>query len=308
MPEIRGDRAGSKGDGVSEHGSAQATAVPLWAGLSAEAHEHQYNPQRSVPDFKAFQARREGPNAAARARLRCLADIPYGEHPLRRLDIYPAAATRAPVHLFFHGGYWRAQDKQNFAFVAAPLVDAGITAVIVNYELCPGSTLDGVVDSALAAFAWTARNIARHGGDPDRVSLSGHSAGAHLGAAILATDWTAHGLAPDVVKGATLISGIFDPAPAARTTVDAEIRLTPELIARHDYERRPPAGRCPVAVIAGGREPWHWIDQSFRYAHHLHRHGLDPAVAVSPGFHHFDIMDQYRQPGSDVLRAVLARR
>jgi arylformamidase len=278
----------------------------IWDGLSAADHEHQYNPQNSVPDFKLFQARREGPNAAARASLHCVADQGYGPHRLHKVDVYRAPQDRAPVHVFFHGGYWRAQDKQNFAFVAAPLVARGVCAVIANYALCPEVTLDGVVDSAIGALDWTARNIAGLGGDPGRITVSGHSAGAHLGAALLATDWTARGLPADLVKGAVLISGIYDPAPAARTSVDAEIRLTPELIARHDYERVPPRTRCPTWIVAGGREPWHWIDQSFRYAHHLRRHGGDPGVVVSPGFHHFDIMDQYRDPDSDVTRALRA--
>src|SRR5436853_418020 len=126
------------------------------------------------------------------------------------------------------------------------------------------------IASALACLAWTGRSIAAYGGDPSRITLSGHSAGAHLGAACLATDWTAHGLPADLIKGAVLISGIYDPAPAKSTTVDAEIRLTPEIIARQNYEQHPPRARCPVWVIAGANEPWHWIDQTYRYAHHLH--------------------------------------
>jgi hypothetical protein len=151
----------------------------LWDSLDAREHEYQYNPQISVPDFKSFQARREQPNASARARLRCAADIAYGSHPLHGVDVYPAANAGAPVHMFFHGGYWRMQDKRNFAFIAGALVDAGICAVIVNYALCPDVTLDGVVGSALLATEWTVRNIAAYGGDPARVTLSGHSAGAH---------------------------------------------------------------------------------------------------------------------------------
>jgi arylformamidase len=103
-----------------------------------------------------------------------------------------------------------------------------------------------------------------------------------------------------------LISGVYDPAPAKLTTVDAEIRLTPEIIARQNYEQHPPRTRCPVWVMAGGDEPWHWIDQSFRYAHHLHRHGLAPGVVVSPGHHHFDIISQYATADSDVMRCVLS--
>lgn len=281
------------------------TRARLWDGLDAREHEYQYNPQLSVPDFKSSQARREAPNAAARARLRCVADIAYGPHDLHRVDVYPAGPG-APVHMFFHGGYWRMQDKRNFAFIAGALVDAGICAVIVNYALCPGVTLDGVVESAIGATDWTLRNIGAHGGDPRRVTLSGHSAGAHLGAAVLATDWAARGLPADCVKGAVLISGIYDPAPARLTSVDADIRLDDALIARHDYERLAPRILCPTWIVAGGREPWHWIDQSFRYAHHLRRHGGDPGVVVSPGCHHFNIIDQYLDPDSDITRAIRA--
>src|SRR3954471_13579951 len=164
---------------------------PLWASLSLEEHEFQYNPQRAVPNFADHQAERAPANAAARATLKCHRDVAYGDHPLRRLDVYPAAdgLGSAPVHVFFHGGYWRAQDKENFAFVAKGLVSRGITTVIANYELCPASTLDGVVDSALAAIEWVCRHIAEYGGVPKRVSFSGHSAGAHLCAEALATDW-----------------------------------------------------------------------------------------------------------------------
>ena len=178
--------------------------------------------------------------------------------------------------------------------------------MIANYDLCPAVTLDQTVASALAGLAWTGRSIAAYGGDPSRITLSGHSAGAHLGAACLATDWTAHGLPADLVKGAVLTSGIYDPAPAKLTTVDAEIRLTPEIIARQNYEHHPPRTRCPVWVIAGADEPWHWIDQSYRYAHHLHRHGVAPGVIVSPGYHHFNIMNQYAASDSDVMRCVLS--
>ncbi len=281
--------------------------APLWDGLSADEHELQYNPQRAVPHFKDYQAQREAANVRARETLECRRGIAYGRGELQDLDFYPVpGATAAPVHIFIHGGYWRGQDKANFAFVAEHLVANGIAAAIINYPLCPAVTLDGVVASALDAVAWTARNAGQHGGDPARITLSGHSAGAHLGAAALATDWTLRDLPADLVTGAVLVSGIYDPHPAMATTVNADIRLTPELAQRHDYERLPPRVRCPVRVIAGGREPWHWIDQSYRYAHHLHRHGRDPGVQVSPGFHHFDIMNQYQDPASDVMRAILS--
>jgi arylformamidase len=285
----------------------QDARPPLWTSLSEEEHEFQYNPQRAFPNFADYQAQRAPANAAARANLTSHLDIPYGDHPLRRVDVYPAAASadRAPVHVFFHGGYWRAQDKENFAFVAKALVARGVTTVVANYELCPASTLDGVVDSALAAVAWTCRAIAEFGADPTRITLSGHSAGAHLCAEVLAADWRSRGVDPACFRGAVLISGIFDPEPAIRTTVNAQLNLDPEIASRHNLEVRPPLVDCPAWILAGGREPWLWIDQSYRYAHHLHRHGRDPEVHVLPGWNHFDIVAQYMDEGSPILRAAL---
>jgi arylformamidase len=283
-------------------------AAPLWDSLSPEEHEFQYNPQCAFPNFAEYRKLREPANEAARRTLRHQADVPYGDHPLRKLDIYPAEAPGGvlpPVHVFFHGGYWRAQDKAAFAFIAAPLVAKGVTCVVANYELCPDSTLDEVADSALAAVEWVSRNVGSHGGDPARVSLSGHSAGAHLCAEAVAADWRARGLDPSFLRGATMISGIFDPAPAMRTTVNAQLRLTAEIAGRRNVERRSPVVDCPVAIFAGGLEPWQWIDQSFRYAHHLRRHGRDPEVHVLPGYNHFDIVQEYLEPGSPILRAVL---
>jgi arylformamidase len=280
---------------------------PLWASLTPEEHEFQYTPQRAFPNFADHQAERAPANAAARTNLKSHRDVAYGDHPLRRVDIYPAAdaARPAPVHVFFHGGYWRAQDKENFAFVARELVTQGITTVIANYELCPASTLDGVVDSALAAIEWTCRSIADYGGDPQCISLSGHSAGAHLCAEALATNWRARGIDSVSFRGAVLISGIFDPEPTIRTTVNAQLNLDRDIAARHNVEVRPPLVDCPVWIFAGGREPWHWLDQSYRYAHHLHRHGRDPEVHVLPGWNHFDIIAQYMDEASPILRATL---
>jgi arylformamidase len=282
-------------------------ARAVWMDLPREEHEFQFNPQRAFPNFNDAQEKRTAANAKARSSLAPHLDLPYGEHKLRRLDIFTAmsAEKASPVHVFVHGGYWRAQDKENFAFVATELAPRGITTVVINYELCPSSTLDLVADSALAAIEWVNRHVAEYGGDPRRISLLGHSAGAHLCAVGLAADWRARGIDPSFIRGTVLVSGIFDPAPVMNTTVNADLHLTPEIVARHDVERRVITVDCPVSILAGGLEPWMWIDQSFRYSHHLRRQGRDPEVLVQPGYTHFDIIDQYLDAESPLLRAVL---
>ncbi|MBB4053958.1 arylformamidase [Devosia subaequoris] len=288
-------------------------AARIWEGLSQEEHERQYNPQKACPNFDEYRALREPANEQALKELMLHADIAYGDHKLRTLDIYPALGEGArPVHIYLHGGYWRAQDKVNYAFIAGMLVQHGITTVVMNYELCPNSSLDEVADSALAGVEWVCRNIAGHGGDEKMISLSGHSAGAHLVAEVLATDWKARGIDPSCFVGAVAVSGIFDPAPAALTTVNTQLNLTPETIANRNVETRTPLVKCPVAVMVGGDEPWQWIDQSFRYSHHLHRHGNQPEVQVLPNYNHFNILLPFMQPesaiGSAMLRLARPRR
>jgi arylformamidase len=166
-------------------------------------------------------------------------------------------------------------------------------------------TLDGTVESALRAITWTWRHAREYGGDPERLTLSGHSAGAHLCAMALAHDWPSAGLQADVIKGAVPISGIFDPEPAMHTTVNAEIGLTEEIARRNNALRLPPKVRCPVELFVGGDEPTEWIRQSELYAEHLRQHGLAPELAVVPGVHHFDILDQYVDAASPIVRAIV---
>ncbi|PSM18455.1 esterase [Nitratireductor sp. StC3] len=274
-----------------------------WRALDAAELEYQFNPQKSVADFSRFQVHRSAISKVCRQVMTAHLDIAYGDGALNGVDIFPAG-DNAPVHMFFHGGYWRTQDKANFAFIARDLVQRGVTLVIVNYDLCPTVSLDRVSGSALEAIAWCYRNIASYGGDPERISISGNSAGAHLCSMAVATDWPARGLPADIVKGAVMISGIFDPFPASLISVRSELKLRDDIIARNNTEALPPRVDCRCFIFAGGLEPWAWIDQSFRYSAHLRRHGYDPDVQVLPGYHHFNIMDQYLEPASPIARAV----
>lgn len=272
----------------------------------AEIEMH-FNPRAAVPDSERYGEARAALNRAALAWPGRIADLAYGDGALEDLDIYPPGDGEGapPVHVFIHGGFWRSRTKEDFAYLGAALAGQGILTVVINYPLCPAVDLDAVVAGAKAAFEWVCRNVAAQGGDPDHITLSGHSAGAHLGAAIIAEDWPARGLSREPLAGAVLISGIYDPAPARLTTVNAEIGLTDALIRRHNYLARPPRLNCPVSVIAGGGEPAGWIAQSEAYAAHLRRAGRDVRTLVSGTDNHFELQDQYLDPGSDIMRAVL---
>ncbi|MBI4886709.1 MAG: alpha/beta hydrolase [Acidobacteria bacterium] len=129
-----------------------------------------------------------------------------------RLDLYiPQGASSAPVILSLHGGALEAGDRRDEGFVGHRFAAAGYVTAVASYRLSPQVSHPAHIQDAAAAFAWVKRNIRQHGGDPDRIIVIGHSAGAYL-AMLLATDprWlAAHQLSPRDIKGVAPVSGFF---------------------------------------------------------------------------------------------------
>ena len=275
-----------------------------YAALSDAEINRQFMPRLAVPDHEVWLAGDAELSEAARRALPGRLDIPYGDTPLQRLDIFPAARAPAPTVVFFHGGYWRALDKSTYSFVAQSLAPAGIATVLVNYDLCPAVTLDEVVRQAIAAVAWVYRNGAAHGCDPQRLYVAGNSAGAHLAAMALAQEWRAQGLPADLVKGACCITGIYDIAPVLRIDANAEIRLRPEMVARNSPLSLPLPARPPVIVAVGADETPLWIKQSTDYAAKLRAAGVASELMIVPGTHHFSVPRSLADPEGVLPRAI----
>ena len=157
-----------------------------------EQIDAQYDTAIPVADRAAEMRHYQERSAHARATLPCRLGVPYGPTRAETLDIFPADspdAAGAPVFVFIHGGYWRALSAADFSCVALGLAQRGITVVVPDYALCPAVTVDEIVRQMHAACAWVLRHIAEHGGDPQRVALGGSSAGGHLAAMCLQTEW-----------------------------------------------------------------------------------------------------------------------
>lgn len=151
-------------------------------------------------------------------------DEAYGEGPRRRLDVFSPGATNAPVIVFFYGGGWNAGKKSDYGFAADALASCGFVTVLPDYRLVPEVRFPGFLEDAAAAVRWTHDNAARFGGDPDRIVLAGHSAGAYI-AAMLALDqrYLARAGAPiSAIKGMAGISGPYDFYPFdVKASIDA---------------------------------------------------------------------------------------
>lgn len=154
--------------------------------------------------------------------LRASAAVPYGPHARHKLDIYtPAKAPAgAPVVVFFMGGNWVAGERDDFAFVGRALASRGYVVVIPDYRLYPEVRYPDFIDDAAQAVAWTAREIAAFGGDPKRLYLMGHSAGAY-NAAMVALDpsyLARHGMQAAGVRGWIGMAGPYNFLPVENPT------------------------------------------------------------------------------------------
>jgi arylformamidase len=180
-----------------------------------------YNNRALVPEFASHLARWQRESATARATIKSFLDMPYGNCPNESLNIFiPSMRVKnASVMVFIHGGYWRSLDKSDHSFVAPPFVAQGAVVVVSDYALCPEvSVLDIALQSA-NALAWVASNIKKFCGNPDRITVVGHSAGGHLAAMLLSCNWKQLGadLPSRLVHKAVSISGLFDLAPLKNT-------------------------------------------------------------------------------------------
>jgi len=160
-------------------------------------------------------------------------DIAFGDKPRQKLDIYVPknVAPNAPVIVFFYGGAWQEGDKKDFLFVAQALAGTGAIVVMPNYRVYPEVTYPGFLEDGAAATAWTVHNIARYGGDPKNIFLSGHSSGAYIAIMlVLDRDYLAKAGVGDVkLAGGMGISGPYDFLPITRKDIKPIFEVVPDM-------------------------------------------------------------------------------
>lgn len=268
------------------------------------ALDAQYDMRRAVPDHQVFFDRYEADSAAVREASPVRLDLAYGAHPLERLDLFPAERAHgpSPVLLFIHGGYWFAFDKRYFSYPAPHWTDRGVAFASINYPLCPGATMDELVASVRASVRWLAANAAGLGVDPDRIYVTGHSAGGHLTAMVLADPDR-----PAGVVGGLSISGLFDLEPIRLSYLNAHLHLDEASARRNSPLHLVPAAAPEQLFCVGGAETPEFRRQQAEYHAAWTGAGLRGDVVEAPGAHHFSVVDGLADPDSVMFRAILRR-
>jgi arylformamidase len=254
--------------------------------------------------YEAFCERESG---KAREDLPHHLDVPFGPTLAEHVDLYPAGEG-APVLVYVHGGFWALRAAREFGFVARGPASRGVATVVTNYALCPAVTIDEIVRQTRAAVAWAYRNAHSFGADPERLHVAGHSAGGHLVAMLLATDWPGdYGLPTDVIKGATAISGLFDLAPFPYTFLQPKVQLTWDQVRRNSPILHLPATAPPLLVAYGEDETAEFKRQSEDFLAAWKEKGLSGERLVLSGKNHYDVIDGFLDAGSPLLTGILGR-
>jgi arylformamidase len=281
----------------------------IFFGYDQAALDREYNNSGKIPNAAEYLAWYPGESARTRETLPARLDLRYGPHPGEALDIFlPEGGGPWPVHVFVHGGYWRSLDKQDFSFVAHGLQPAGVLVAVVNYALVPSVDMDELVRQVRASVAWLHRNVEALGGDRDTITVSGHSAGGHLTAMLMSTDWERFaGLPPDVVKAGCGISGLYDLEPIRLSYLNQTLGLTMETARRNSPVHLVPAAAGPLLLAVGEKEGDEYHRQSEALAAAWRRRGLPVEVIDMAGHDHFSIVTELGQPGTPLGRAILGQ-
>jgi arylformamidase len=270
--------------------------------------DSQYNNRARIANADQLLQRAAQESEALRQRTQFQADVPYGSHPREILDIFPARRPGAPVHAFIHGGYWRSMEKRVFHFIADGFINQDVTYVAINYPLAPQATMDEIVASCRQAIAWLVRHIAEYNGDPHQIYISGHSAGGHLVAMLMATDWPALAvdLPNDPIKGGCAISGLFNLLPIQLSFVNDDVRMDEAMARRNSPVFFSPAGKSPLIVTVGGAESDEYLAQSQDLADAWSPH-IPLTHLVVPEANHFSILEHLVNPAAPLHQAILAQ-
>ena len=276
----------------------------LYRNMTPDQLRQQYNPSRNIPEApQIFQSWKDR-SVEFRGRAKAKLDISYAEHPAARFDLFLPEAAKPRLHVYIHGGYWQAFGKNDFSFMAEGLTRAGIAVAVLGYPLCPGVPLQGVVRHARFALAHLWREAASLGLRQEKIQISGHSAGAHLCAMLMATLWPKfhEGLPDEIIHSAMMMSGVYDLEPLRHIETGRALQLTQETAKRLSPISLRPAGKARLLLCTGGLESVEFKRQSAILGRSWARYGTPIEVISFTSRNHFTILEEYAPVNSPLVK------
>jgi arylformamidase len=249
-----------------------------------------------------------------RARIGQPRRFAYGSSEIEKLDVFagnrPLGGRRmfAPIQIHIHGGAWRGGAAQGNAYLAEPFVEAGAAFVIPDFAPVQdvGGLLMPMAEQVRRSIAWVYKNAASFHGDPNRIYLSGHSSGAHLAGCALIADWPGeHAVPADIIKGALLVSGMYDlrgpRLSSRREYVKFDDATEDALSAQRHIDRI----RTPLIVAYASLDTPEFQRQSREFAAAVKAAGKPVEFIEGEGYNHFEFIETLGNPYGILGRAAL---
>jgi arylformamidase len=250
-------------------------------------YEAEYNNRARVKEHPGIITQWATDAAAYRSVANCELGVSYGDSERQVYDLFrPQAQAGDGLVLFIHGGYWQGLQPSSFSHMARGLNARGVPVAVAGYDLCPQVTVGQIIWQLRAAAAALWRRFQAP------IIAAGHSAGGHLAACLLATDWPLFGqdLPKDMVRAAYGISGVYNLKPLTETTLNTALRLSfEEAEARSPFFWPAPSGLVLDAVV-GSDESDEFLKQSRRIVDVWGLAGVRTRYEEVPGANHFTIL------------------
>jgi len=293
--------------------SEQSGGAKLFRDYDQAALDRELNLRARWPEHPQFFERWARDSAAARDRIAGHLDLAYGAGPAETLDLFPVeGAEKAPLLAFIHGGYWQALDKGDYSYMAPAFLEAGIAFASLNYGLAPDTKIGAMIDQTRRALAWLHRHALDYGIDPARIVVAGHSAGGHLAAMALSTDWPAFqdGLPANLLAGGCSISGVYDLEPIRLSYHNKVLHIEAQEAAPWSPLHCLPDAAPPLLLAVGSEETSEFLRQHAEYAAAWQGRGLPLGEVDMTALHHFTAVDALAERDHALYAAVqqLCRR
>jgi arylformamidase len=298
----------------------KGTKGPLvWLDMDQKELDDAYDQLVYAPNRDQLTKRRIANSAAARVRIGEPLRFAYGPTPIEGLDLYRSASTstaagkeggeRAPIAIFVHGGAWRSGSASEFTLLAEPFVHAGAHFAVLDFTNVNDTdgSLFPMVEQVLRAIGWVFRNAAQFGGDRDRLYLISHSSGSHLAGCAVTHDWSKEGLPRNIIKGATLSSGMYDLKPVRLSKRSQYVNFTDAMENELSAIRHLDRLATPLIVSYGTYETPEFQRQTRDFAAAVKAAGKLVELLVGEAYNHFEMLETLGNPYGLLGRAVLAQ-
>jgi arylformamidase len=287
----------------------------VWLDMDQRELDDAYDQLVYAPNRDQLTKRRIVNSAAARQRIGEPLRFAYGPTAAEGLDVFrrtpvsEAGKAGAPVAIFVHGGAWRVGSASDYSFVAEPFVRAGGAFVVLDFTTVDdsGGSLVPMVEQVRRAIGWVYRNAVTFGGDPDRLYLISHSSGSHLAGCAVTHDWSKDGLPRDIIKGATLSSGMYDLKPVRLSKRSAYVKFTDAMEEALSAIRHLDQLATPLIVSYGTYETPEFQRQTRDFAAAVKAAGKPVELLVGEAYNHFEMLETLANPYGLLGRAVLVQ-